>query len=94
MSPLDVLRAVRDALVARGEPATIEGGHLYVGDHWVARENGPHVCIRGVLGTDDRYAMPPMYRTPTGKPEQVAEIVVAIDERQEARAAGEVSCAA
>ncbi len=91
MSPLDLLRAVCEALVARGEPAVIETTHIYIADEWVAYATGGEVILRGVwVGLDN--VIPPSHRRPTGKPGQAEQIADVIMERRKAR--GEVPCAA
>ena len=106
MSPLDLLRAVCEALVARGEPAALDGEWLYIGEQPVA-----YVADRGLVvpralcydGFQHVEAVPTAVRQRA----TVAEIVRLVDERQAARAKslpepeagpsrepGEVSCAA
>lgn len=89
MTALQLLQAVRDAYLARGIPAEIEGAYLYLGEHAPVLVSGGKVLVREAYrfdGHKDNVALAEAVRTPNGKPEQVAEIVALIDERQAVRA--------
>ncbi len=93
MSPLELLRTVCAALVARGDAAVIDGAHLYVGETPVALATRTEVVVRGVLGAGDRFVLAPARRAVQGRT-TAAGILALIDEHRVARAAQEVPCAA
>lgn len=80
-----LLRAVCEALVARGEPATLDGEWLYIGDQPVA-----YVAARGIVVPRalcyDGFQHVEAVSTATRQRGTVDEIVALIAERQAARA--------